>query len=178
MKIITVSGAQSGVGKTKVAEMLLKKLKGWSAIKVTVAHRGSVCPRHRDCGACERISSDFAIVSDRKIIEQKGKDTQRFKEAGAKDVLWLKAHPQGLRQGLKKTLSMLKEARGVIIEGNSILKYLKPDLAIFVKRRDSVFPALQTKMRGGMRPEVLGDWRDKPSAKEIVNKVDLVMAIA
>lgn len=154
MRIITVSGAQSGVGKTKVAEMLLKKLKGWSAIKVTVSHHGNSCPIERDCGACDELHSGFAIVSDRKIIEQEGKDTQRLKEAGAKKVLWLKAHPQGLKQGLKKTLSMLKKARGIIIEGNSILKYLKPDLAIFVKRGNSVF---------------------KPSAKEIFNKVDLVM---
>lgn len=175
MRIITVSGAHSGVGKTKVAEMLLKKLRGWSAIKVTVSHRGNVCPRHRDCGACDQLGSDFAIVSDRKIIEQKGKDTQRFKQAGAKETLWLKAHPQGLKQGLKKTLSMLKKARGIIIEGNSILKYLKPDLAIFVIRRDSAFPALHTEIRGGIPPEVSGDWRDKPSAKEIFNKVDLVI---
>ncbi|OGX23612.1 MAG: hypothetical protein A3J51_06745 [Omnitrophica WOR_2 bacterium RIFCSPHIGHO2_02_FULL_45_21] len=154
MRIITVSGAHSGVGKTKVAEMLLKKLRGWSAIKVTVSHRGNVCPRHRDCGACDELGSDFAIVSDREIIEQKGKDTQRFKQAGAKDVLWLKARPRGLKQGLKKTLFMLKKARGIIIEGNSILKYLKPDLAIFVKRGNSVF---------------------KPSAKDIFNKVDSVV---
>ena len=156
MKIITVSGAHSGVGKTKVAEMLLRKLKGWSALKVTVTHHGNSCPIQRDCGACDELHSDFAIVSDRKIIEQKGKDTRRFKEAGAKKVLWLKVHPEGLKQGVKKAITKFRRAKGIIVEGNSILKYLKPDLAIFVKSRNSVL---------------------KPSAKEIFNKIDLVITV-
>ena len=43
-----------------------------------------------------------------------------------------------------------------IIESNSALKYLKPDLAIFVRRENSIL---------------------KPSAKEIYNKVDLVITL-
>jgi dethiobiotin synthetase len=155
MKIITVSGAHSGVGKTRVAEALLSKLRDWSAIKVTVSHKG-VCPIHRDCGACGGWHSNFSIVSDRSIIEQREKDTQRFKVAGAKNVLWLRARPEGLRQGIKKAIAKLKNTKGIIIEGNSILKYIKPDLAIFVKTKKS-----------GL----------KPSAKEIFNKVDLMITL-
>lgn len=154
--VITVSGAHSGVGKTKAAEMLLKRLKGWSALKVTVSHRGRVCPTYRDCGACDELYSDFAIVSDRKTIEQEGKDTQRLRKAGAQKVLWLKAKPQGLATGIKSALSRFKKYQGVLIEGNSPLKYLRPDLAVFVKRKNSIF---------------------KPSAKEIYKKVDLVITL-
>jgi len=136
-----------------MAENLLHQLKGWSALKVTVLHHGA-CPINRDCGACENLNSKFLIVSDKRTIEEEGKDTQRFKKAGAKQVLWLKAKPEGLRSGLKQALSKMKEAKGIIVESTSALKYLKPDLAIFVKKENSA---------------------SKPSAREILNKVDIML---
>ena len=157
---ITVSGAHSDVGKTAVVERLLQELKGWSCLKVTLLHNGS-CPTGRNCGACDKMSSIFSIVSDRKITEEQGKDTWRFKKAGAKKVLWLRAKPAGLKQGLKKAISMFsaeggKGAQGLIIEGTSVLKYLKPDLAILVRKENSVL---------------------KPSAQEVLKKIDLVFTM-
>ncbi|OGX41028.1 MAG: hypothetical protein A2984_03740 [Omnitrophica WOR_2 bacterium RIFCSPLOWO2_01_FULL_41_12] len=87
-------------------------------------------------------------MSDENIIEEKDKDTQRFKASGAKKVLWLKAKPEGLKQGLKKAIAKFKGAKGLIIEGNSALRYIEPDLAIFLKRKnsllkDSAWPAIK-----------------------------------
>ncbi|MEW6009103.1 MAG: hypothetical protein AB1629_05685 [Candidatus Omnitrophota bacterium] len=155
MKIITVSGAASGVGKTALAEILLKNLRGWSAIKVTVLHKGA-CPLNRDCEACEKIDSKFSILSDRRIIEKKGKDTQRLKQAGAVDVFWLRAKPEGLKEGLAKLISRLKARRGLIIEGTSVLKYLNPDVAIFLMKKNSIL---------------------KDSAKEVLKKIDLMLVL-
>lgn len=155
MKIITVSGAHSNVGKTAFIERLLKKLKGWSCLKVTVLHKGN-CPVGRICSGCEELSSKFVIVHDKTILQEKGKDTQRFKAAGAKEVLWLRSKHHGLKKGIMQALFRFKKAKGIIIEGNSVLKYLKPDLAIFVKKKDSVL---------------------KPSAKDIINKVDLILTL-
>lgn len=152
MRIITVSGAHSGVGKTSVIEELLAGLKGWSALKVTVSHDGP-CPKGKSCGACDDIGPGFSIISDKNVIEEKGKDTGRFKAAGARKVLWLKARPLALAQGLKKAMALLRGADGVIIEGTSALKYIKPDLAILVKQKGSTL---------------------KPSARKILKKVDLV----
>ena len=154
--IITVSGAHSAVGKTKVVEILLGLLKGWSALKVTVTHRQGQCPAHKECNVCDELSSDFSIIRRKDIIETKGKDTQRFKAAGAKRVLWLKSKPQALENGLRKALGLLDKAKGLIIESNSALKYLKPDLAVFVQNKDSIL---------------------KPSAREIINKVDLIITL-
>lgn len=131
MKIITISGAHSGVGKTTVAEEILGRLRNWSALKVTVVKSGP-CPRKISCGVCKRQNAPFSIVSEARIINQKGKDTQRMKSAGAKKVLWLKARPSGLKEGLEKSLARLGRCEGVVIEGNSVLKYLKPDLRIFI----------------------------------------------
>lgn len=131
MMIVSVSGAHSGIGKTAFVEYLLSHLKGWSALKVTVIKDGP-CPRERPCGVCQRQDSPFSIVSDSRIINQKGKDTQRMKLAGARRVLWLKAKPLGLKEGLKKALKKIRNSNGIVIEGNSVLKYLKPDFSIFV----------------------------------------------
>jgi|SRR3989338_4690411 len=151
-KIITVSGAHSGVGKTALIEQLLKDLKGWSALKVTVSHNGS-CPKGKPCGACDKLGSKFSIVSDKGSIEEGRKDTQRFKAAGALKVFWLKARPEGLRRGLNEALYRLKDAKGVIIEGTSVLEYIRPDLAILVKNKGSVL---------------------KPSAVRALKKIDLI----
>jgi molybdopterin-guanine dinucleotide biosynthesis protein len=156
VKIITVSGAHSGAGKTLIAEILLKKLKGWSAMKVTVSHREGSCPEHKDCNVCDELHSDFSIIAKKDIIEAKGKDTQRLKNAGAKEVLWLRARPEALKKAVEKAVSLFKKTKGLIIETNSALKYLEPDFAIFVKRKDSVL---------------------KPSAKEILNKIDLIITL-
>lgn len=155
MKIITVSGAHSGVGKTLVAERLLKNLNGWSALKVTVSHN-EACPVNRDCGACDSIDSKFSIVADSSRLNKEGKDTARFKKAGARRVAWLRAKPEGLKEGLREAIAKFKGQKGLIIEGTSVLKYIKPDLAILVKRKDSVL---------------------KSSAKDIFNKVDLVFTV-
>lgn len=137
MKIITVSGAHSGIGKTTLIEFLLNQLRNWSALKVTVIKNGP-CPRKISCGVCEDQSTLFSIISKSQIINQKGKDTQRMKAAGAKKVLWLKARPLGLKDGLKKALKRLRDSDGVVIEGTSVLKYLKPDLGLFITEKGRI----------------------------------------
>lgn len=134
MKTIVVSGEKSGIGKTYLAQKLLKCLNGWSALKVTVSKEGG-CPNNRDCGICRGIKKPFYIVKDQDIINQPGKDTARLKEAGAKEVIWLKAKPQGLKKGLEKVFSEFSDCKGIIIEGNSVLKFFKPDLNIHVRSR-------------------------------------------
>ncbi len=131
MKIITVSGEHSGVGKTAVAEFLLGQLEGWAALKVTTIKDGP-CPKKNPCGVCKDQNAPFSIISAPRIIGRKGKDTHRMKAAGAKKVLWLKAKPSGLKEGLRKALERFNGSKGVIVEGTSVLKYLKPDLGIFI----------------------------------------------
>lgn len=142
MKIITISASHSGLGKTALVEKLLKKLKGWSALKVTVLHKG-MCPTGRNCGVCNNLSSQFLISGENDIIDEKGKDTQRFKKAGAKQVLWLRTKPGSLKKGLEEAISKFSaKTMGIIVEGTSIIKYLKPDLAIFLNDNKTVLRAV------------------------------------
>lgn len=133
MQTIIVAGAHSGVGKTLCAGQLLKTLPGWSAIKVTTRKRAP-CPRAaKRCGVCADLKRDFEITYDKKTICQRGTDTARLKRAGARKVIWLKATEKGLKAGLRQALKMLKGSRGVVIEGTSVIKHIKPGLLIFFR---------------------------------------------
>ena len=137
VKTIVVSGAHSNIGKTTLAADMLRSLPNWAALKVTVKKESS-CPRNSDCGVCDGFKGDFDIVTERKTINQKGTDTARLKEAGAKKVIWLKSTFNGLKTGLEKALALLKGSKGVVIEGTSVLKYIKPDFTIFLDDKKAI----------------------------------------
>lgn len=134
MKIIVVSGSASGIGKTYMAERLLRCFDSWSALKVTVTKENG-CARKESCGVCAGIKNPFYIIKDKKIINQPGKDTARLKNAGAKEVIWLKAKLEGLKEGLQTALKEFSPCSGIVIEGTSVIKFIKPDLNIHISSR-------------------------------------------
>ena len=113
-KIITVSGSHSGVGKTLLAEYLLSLLQDFAAIKVSI--------------------EDFftAVSGDDATIMVPGKDTFRLKSSGAKQVIWVRSPEHTLMESMEQASSLLVDCTGVLIEGNSILTYINPDIAFFV----------------------------------------------
>ena len=113
-KIITVSGSHSGIGKTLLAEHLLSLLQDFTAVKISI--------------------EDFftAVSCDEAIIMVPGKDTFRLKSSGAKQVIWVRSPENNLLDSLEQACSLLVDCSGVLIEGNSILTYVNPDLAFFV----------------------------------------------
>lgn len=129
MRTIVISGSRSGVGKTHLAKQLLRYFPNWSALKVTTI-KGNNCPHERSCGICSEIQEPFSIIKDEKVINQAGKDTYRLKKAGAKQVIWLRAKPEGLKRGLEKVLAEFYDCEGIIIEGTSVLRFIRPDLNI------------------------------------------------
>lgn len=134
VKTIVVSGSGSRVGKTYMACRLLRYLPDWSALKVTVSKEDG-CPHKRSCGICPEIKNSFYIIKEQDIINQAGKDTARMRQAGAKQVIWLKAQPAGLKVGLRQALAEFSDCDGVVIEGTSVLKFIRPDLNIHIYER-------------------------------------------
>jgi len=137
---------------------MLRGLPDWSALKVTVSHRGEFrCPRHhRQCRVCSEIKGDFEIIKDKKIINQKGTDTSRMKKAGAKKVVWLKTTLRGMKEGLRKSLLEFEDTKGLIIEGTSVLKKIKPDFTIYMRDKTTQL---------------------KKSAKEAERKADIIIDV-
>lgn len=117
--IIGIGGSHSGSGKTVLVSALLKYLtsrnncRNWGAVKYT------------------RTLSHPLIISDKKILSEKGKDTFRMLKSGALEVLWIKSPQQGLHKVLPGAVKRLSYLDGIIVEGNSAIEFLKPDIVIF-----------------------------------------------
>jgi molybdopterin-guanine dinucleotide biosynthesis protein len=112
--IIGIGGAHSKVGKTTIACQILKRLRGWGALKFT------------------KTLFYSSIVDSPEILRQKNKDTCRLLNAGAKDVLWVQSPPEDLNEILRIAIDRLSHLKGIIIEGNSAIDALRPDIVIFV----------------------------------------------
>jgi molybdopterin-guanine dinucleotide biosynthesis protein len=156
MKTVCIAGAMSGVGKTTLAEQLLSRFHNWAAIKVTACVGGTRhhCPRGKstECGVCSSLKENYVIETGSEIIEEAGTDTARFKSAGAKRVLWIKAKPRYVNRALQKALEILSDYDGVIFEGNHVLKHFDPDVAVMIRSKDNRF---------------------KRSARDVLDKVDM-----
>lgn len=154
MKIISITGTASGVGKTTVARFLLQHFRGFSALKITTKHEGR-CPRHSDCDVCETMERPYVITTDPLQINQSGKDTALFKNAGARKVVWLQTHSEYLKAGIDKALTYFNKNDSIIVEGNSFLHTHSADLCILVTT------PRETKI--------------KRSVKQIISKIDVVV---
>lgn len=134
-KIVAVSGFSSNVGKTTLVCELLSRLPGWEAIKLTRGHYRS-CGRDPDsCCVSDLIGDEPIIRSGREENYEEGKDTGRFWDAGATNVHWVIANDTQVEQGIKDALSLVKTG-AVVIEGNSFLEFVSPDLAIMCARAE------------------------------------------
>lgn len=134
--IIGIGGAHSKSGKTTLAVALLNRLKGWGAVKYT------------------KTALYSSIIDDRDILSVKGKDTKRFIDSGAAIVLWVQSPASGLNEIMPLVLDRLSDIEGIIIEGNSAIEFLKPDIIIFLMGKDRS--------------------RIKESGKRLVDMADLV----
>jgi len=131
MKIISITGTASGVGKTTVAQFLLRHFTGLSALKITTKHEGN-CPRHSDCDLCKTMVQPYKISVDPLEINQQGKDTSIFKNSGARKVVWLQTHSEFLETGIANALTYFNDNDIVVVEGNSFLHTHDADLCVLV----------------------------------------------
>ena len=115
--IVVVGGSGRKAGKTRVIECLLRAIPQarWLAIKVSGHAHGT---------------QDWELT--RQEHPDPGTDTGRFLDAGAGDAWWLRAGDSRLSEAVPKLLSLIENFENVIIESNSILDYLSPDLYVFV----------------------------------------------
>lgn len=131
MKIISITGTASGVGKTTIAQFLLRHFLDLSALKITTKHEGN-CSRHSNCDVCETMTQPYKIVVDPVQINRPGKDTALFKNAGARKVVWLQTHSEYLKIGIEEALTYFNKDSSILIEGNSFLHVYNADLSVLV----------------------------------------------
>lgn len=147
MAVIVIGGHARKVGKTSVVAGMIASLPEyrWSAFKIT---------QHG-----HRLASTGAKTATWKISQETdrsgGSDTSRFLAAGAERAFWVQTEPDCLTEAMPMVQCKLAESKNAIVESNSILRFLKPDLYLLV-----IHPGI-------------ADF--KPSAQEFLDRADAVI---
>ena len=131
MALVVIGGHSRNVGKTSVVAGLIAALADWqwTAVKITQYGHG-ICSANGEACDCATGDHSWAISEERDRSGQS--DTSRFLVAGAAQVFWARTEQGRLAEAMPTLRQRLGTARNVIIESNSVLKFLRPDLYISV----------------------------------------------
>jgi hypothetical protein len=128
---VVIGGHSRSVGKTSVVAGLISALRvfDWTAVKITQYGHGICSANGAPCD-CATADHSWAISEERDRSGQS--DTSRFLIAGATRALWVRTEQGRLAEAMPALRQRLEGAANVIIESNSILKFLRPDLYLTV----------------------------------------------
>lgn len=131
MSIIVVGGNTRNIGKTSVVAGLIAALSGrqWTAIKITQFGHG-VCSANGEPCDCETADHTIAITEERE--RNSGTDSSRYLAAGAAKSYWVRTRQGQLHEAMPRVRKLIAESENVIIESNSVLRFLQPDLSLSV----------------------------------------------
>jgi hypothetical protein len=131
MPTLLVGGHSRSVGKTSVVAGLIAALQElhWTAAKITQYGHG-VCSANGEPCDCATADHSWAITEERSRSGET--DTSRFLVAGAEKVFWVRTEQGRLAEAMPSFRQRLDGAQNIILESNSILKFLRPDLYLTV----------------------------------------------
>src|SRR5665213_1638291 len=131
MPIVVVGGHTRNIGKTSVVAGLIAALpdRRWTAIKITQFGH-NVCSANGEPCDCETADHTIAISEERSRTS--GTDTARYLAAGASHSFWVRTRQGQLAEAMPRLRTLIAGAQNVIIESNSILRFLRPDIFISV----------------------------------------------
>ena len=131
MAIVVIGGHSRSVGKTSVVAGLIAGLADfrWTAVKITQYGHG-ICSA--DGARCDCATDDHSWA----ITEEKDRsgesDTSRFLVAGAERALWVRTQQGRLAEAIPVLRNKIAGSANVIIESNSVMKFIRPDLYMTV----------------------------------------------
>ncbi|HXM64231.1 MAG TPA: hypothetical protein VN950_25445 [Terriglobales bacterium] len=131
MAIVVIGGHSRSVGKTSVVAGLIAALPEyhWTALKITQYGHG-VCSLNGESCHCATDDHTWAITDEK---DRSGdSDTSRFLVAGAVRALWVRTERGRLAEAVPTIRRRLAESENVILESNSILKFVRPELYLTV----------------------------------------------
>jgi hypothetical protein len=131
MSLVVIGGHSRSVGKTSVVAGLISAFTDyeWTAAKITQYGHG-ICSANGEACDCATGDHSWAITEERDRTGES--DTSRFLVAGASRVFWVRTEQGRLAEAMPTLRDRLKNARNVIIESNSVLKFLRPDLYLTI----------------------------------------------
>jgi hypothetical protein len=129
--LVVIGGHSRSVGKTSVVAGLMSALSEfqWTAIKITQYGHG-ICSANGEVCDCATGDHSWAITEERDGSGDS--DTSRFLAAGAARVFWARTEQGRLAEAMPSLRQHIEKAHNVIIESNSVLKFVQPDLYILV----------------------------------------------
>ncbi len=139
MAIVVIGGQARKVGKTSVVTGLIATLRDydWTAVKIS-QHAHDLEMGTPGTESADMKEREWAIAKEREwaISEEHdqsgGSDTARFLAAGARRALWVRANPGQLGDAMPSLQSELKNAAHVIMESNSVVRFIRPDVYLVV----------------------------------------------
>lgn len=131
MAVVVVGGHTRNIGKTSVVAGLIAALPEfqWTAIKITQYGHG-ICSANGE--ACDCATADHTLAVSEERNRSSGTDSSRYLAAGAAHSFWVRTQSGELHEAMPRVRKLLESAGNTIIESNSVLRFLKPDLALSV----------------------------------------------
>ena len=132
MALVVVGGHSRNVGKTSVVAGLIAALPefNWTALKITQFGHGICSADGKPCD-CDTGDDHFRALSDEKDLSGET-DTSRFLVAGAKRAIWVRNRQGRLSEAIDDIKRKIAGAENVIMESNSIMGFLTPDVYLSV----------------------------------------------
>jgi hypothetical protein len=131
MALIVVGGHSRSVGKTSVVAGIIAALPDmrWTAVKITQFGHG-VCSANGEPCDCETDDHSWAVTEERD--RSGGSDSSRFLVSGASRSLWVRTRQGMLAEAMPRLRKELASAENAILESNSVIRFLRPDLYVTV----------------------------------------------
>jgi len=131
MRMVVVGGNSREIGKTSVVAGLIRALPhyDWTAVKLTQYGHGICAADGKECG-CAPEEHPVAVTEE---TDRDGRsDTSRFLAAGAQRALWVRVRMGMLETVLPALGQAISDARHVIVESNSIVRFYDPAVYLTV----------------------------------------------
>jgi hypothetical protein len=129
--LVVAGGHSRNIGKTSLVAGLVRELRDrqWTALKIT-QYGNSVCDHHTGACGCEPDSGEaFALTEE---YAPGDTDSGRFLAAGAARSFWLRIPSGGIAQAAGLVHKVIGQGANTIIESNSVLEVVQPDLFLMV----------------------------------------------
>jgi molybdopterin-guanine dinucleotide biosynthesis protein len=131
MAVVVVGGHTRNIGKTGVVCGVIAALREmrWTAVKITQFGHG-VCSANGEPCDCATTEHTIAVSEERNA--ESGKDTARYLQAGAVRSVWVRTQQGELHEAMPRVRRVIADAGNAVVESNSVLRFLRPDVALFV----------------------------------------------
>ena len=132
MAIVVVGGHTRNIGKTSVVAGLIAATPEmhWTAFKITQFGHGMCSANGEPCD-CETAEHTVA-VSEERVGGDATTDSGRYLVAGAVRSCWVRTRAGDLSEAMPRIRKEMERAENVVIESNSIMRFLRPDLYLSV----------------------------------------------